>query len=195
MAPRGRRSLSRHAHNTQSDRNVQRYRGDSTQDLISELGFGGIRVPRVEVTEEDNKYVVHAEVPGVRKEDLDVSVGDGGRTLRIQGGTSSSTSAPETKAQEPPVTSNAASTSEAPAQEPKATETRTDVTPSTVTYNDQVAETPAQPLRQSTFTFSRTIRLPWAVDPTKITAKLDHGILTLQVPKTEEVGVQKIQIE
>lgn len=70
------------------DSQVESYSGAS-RSLISELGFGGLRSPIVQVTEEGDEYVVNAEVPGVRKEELDVSVGDGGRSLRIQGGRSS----------------------------------------------------------------------------------------------------------
>ena len=33
----------------------------------------------------DGSYVVEAEVPGVKKENLDVRIGDGGRSLTIQG--------------------------------------------------------------------------------------------------------------
>jgi HSP20 family molecular chaperone IbpA len=45
--------------------------------------------PSLELAEEDGKYVVEAELPGVRKEDVKVTVGEGGRALTISGSRSS----------------------------------------------------------------------------------------------------------
>ncbi|KAJ7459853.1 HSP20-like chaperone [Mycena latifolia] len=45
-----------------------------------------LRGPAVDVSEEGNgKYVVEAELPGVKKENLEVRLGDGGRSLTIEG--------------------------------------------------------------------------------------------------------------
>ena len=41
--------------------------------------------PAVDVTEEGNKYVVEAELPGVKKEDIEVRISDGGRSVTIEG--------------------------------------------------------------------------------------------------------------
>ncbi|THH01575.1 hypothetical protein EW026_g1164 [Hermanssonia centrifuga] len=41
--------------------------------------------PAVDVTEHGDNYVVEAEVPGVKKENLQVRVGDGGRSVTIEG--------------------------------------------------------------------------------------------------------------
>lgn len=40
------------------------------------------RWPKVDVVEQDNQVVVRAEVPGVKKEDLDVSITDNSVTIR-----------------------------------------------------------------------------------------------------------------
>lgn len=40
------------------------------------------RTPKVDVIDRDNEVVVKAELPGVKKEDLDVSVGDNSVTIR-----------------------------------------------------------------------------------------------------------------
>ena len=45
--------------------------------------------PALDVTEEGENYVVEAELPGVKKENIDISVGDGNRSVTIQGKTSS----------------------------------------------------------------------------------------------------------
>lgn len=41
--------------------------------------------PAVDVTEEGNNYVVEAELPGVKKENVEVRIGDGGRSVTIEG--------------------------------------------------------------------------------------------------------------
>ena len=48
------------------------------------LGRSGLR-PAVDVAEEDNSYIIEAELPGVRKEDINVEIGDNGRSVTIQG--------------------------------------------------------------------------------------------------------------
>lgn len=39
----------------------------------------------VDLTEEGNNYIVEAELPGVKRENLNVTVGDGGRSVTIEG--------------------------------------------------------------------------------------------------------------
>jgi HSP20 family protein len=45
--------------------------------------------PPVDVTEEGDKYIIEAELPGVKKENVDIRIGDAGRSVTIQGKTSS----------------------------------------------------------------------------------------------------------
>lgn len=44
-------------------------------------------------------------------------------------------------------------------------------------------------------TFTRTVFLPRPVDPKNVSAKLADGILTLSIPKAEEVGSVKINVD
>lgn len=44
-----------------------------------------MRTPAVQINEEGDHYVVEAELPGVKKEDVDVRIGDAGRSLTIEG--------------------------------------------------------------------------------------------------------------
>jgi len=44
-----------------------------------------LRGPAVDVSEANGKYVVEAEMPGVKKENLELRIGDGGRSLTIEG--------------------------------------------------------------------------------------------------------------
>ena len=41
--------------------------------------------PAVDVSEDGNNYVVETELPGVKMEDVDVRIGDGGRSITIEG--------------------------------------------------------------------------------------------------------------
>jgi HSP20 family protein len=42
--------------------------------------------------------------------------------------------------------------------------------------------------------FHRSIQLPPSVDPEKITAKLENGVLTVEIPKTEKAKAKEIPI-
>lgn len=48
------------------------------------------RSPQMQMSEEEHRFIVRAEVPGVPKENLDVSIGDDGQSLTIKGSTFSS---------------------------------------------------------------------------------------------------------
>ncbi|MDD5033997.1 MAG: Hsp20/alpha crystallin family protein [Methylococcaceae bacterium] len=48
-----------------------------------EAAFGG-KFPKVDVIDRDNEVVVHAELPGVNKDDLDVSLSDNLLTIRAR---------------------------------------------------------------------------------------------------------------
>ncbi len=41
--------------------------------------------PAVDVSEDGKNYVVETELPGVKKEDMEVRIGDGGRSVTIEG--------------------------------------------------------------------------------------------------------------
>jgi HSP20 family molecular chaperone IbpA len=43
--------------------------------------------PAVDLSEEGNAYVVEAELPGVKRENIEVRIGDGGRSVTIEGKT------------------------------------------------------------------------------------------------------------
>lgn len=41
--------------------------------------------PPIDIKEEGNKIILDADVPGVKKENIDVRVGDNGQSITIQG--------------------------------------------------------------------------------------------------------------
>jgi len=145
-----------------------RDQSNALQSIFSE-SQSTVRSPHVHMNEEDNRYVVEAEIPGVPKENLDISIGDNGRSLTIKGSTFASSEEPA------PATQGQAQTGEL--QSGAAGETQ--VTEST--------EGQAQPQRRWTShsSFARTIWLPRPVDAGRVAAKLDHGVLTLEIPKLQ----------
>ncbi|KAG8693459.1 hypothetical protein FRC09_010492 [Ceratobasidium sp. 395] len=128
------------------------------------------RIP-IEFSEEGNEVVARAEVPGVRKEHLDIQIGNDGRSVTIEGRVLKASKAqvdtPEQKATE--------STSETTTYTPKTT-----------------SEVVSQPEFRSSF--SRSFWLPQSVDSSKATAELEDGILTLRIPKREEPRGRRIPI-
>ena len=71
-------------------------------------------------------------------------------------------------------------------------------------FSDQASHHTASPEsskisveRESTghATFTRSITLPAQVDPSRVSAKLADGVLTLEIPKAEDAGRVKIDIQ
>ena len=61
---------------------------DLFEGLLSTRGISrnveGALVPAIDVTENENEYMIKAEIPGVKKEDLHVSVQDGVLTINAE---------------------------------------------------------------------------------------------------------------
>ncbi|KAF8755252.1 small heat shock protein (HSP20) family [Rhizoctonia solani] len=127
------------------------------------------RQAAVEVTEDGNDVVVHAEMPGVKKENLDVHLSNDGQSLTIEGHTtadnSASTAVAEGSSQDVVKSSDSSSA---------------------------VASTSGQSEFRSSFT--RTLWLPEPVDGKRASAQLNDGILTLRIPKREHPAPEKIVI-
>lgn len=173
--------------------------------LNSELAsFQRYNFPRVDIKEGPKAYRLEAEVPGFRKSDLSIEFTDP-RTLRIAGKRQvkqSSTSeaedntgpqtvnensntlyakAPEpTESVEPNTTDKAVA--EAQSKEVEAVEIEEDY---------QVVETD----RDQEITFSRQWRLPEPVDQDAVKASLDHGILSVVLPKLKAEAARKVVID
>jgi len=142
--------------------------------------------PAVDVSEEGNKYVIEAELPGVKKENINVRVGDGGRSVTIEGKVVSRRS--ETQA--PDVTNNAESS---PAIEGSA-QSNGEGSQAVATRPEQT-QLSTERLFSSSSSFSRTVFLPRPIDTTSISAKLNDGVLTVTVPKAEDPASVQVPIE
>ncbi len=53
-----------------------------TRDFFSTTDFDQIITPAIDVEEKEGKYLVRADLPGIKKEDLHIEVQDGVLTLR-----------------------------------------------------------------------------------------------------------------
>ncbi|KAG8927533.1 hypothetical protein FRC00_002063 [Tulasnella sp. 408] len=160
------------------------------------------RTPHVHLNDEADKFVIEAEVPGVPKENLDVSIGDNGRSVTIKGATfSSSEEVTEEKAketEEPKAATESQASEEASGDKPATAEgtdlNHSDASPATKApgvpdtskeTTDTKKEPQTQPRWSTRSSFERKIWLPKPVDAQKVAARLENGILTLEVPKLQ----------
>jgi HSP20 family protein len=105
--------------------------------------------PAIDVSETDHAYVVRAELPGVKKDDLDVTINDGVLTINA--------------------------------------ETRYEHT------DKEKGRVIRQERRYGKYV--RSMRLGGEVDEAKVSADYSDGILTLTLPKSEEVKPKKIDVK
>jgi HSP20 family protein len=101
----------------------------------------------LDVTTNQDELIVEAALPGIKPEDVDITVENG--TLTITGKTSD-----ERRAEE--------------------------------------GSYLVQEIRRGTF--SRSVTLPNGLEPDKATATFEHGVLTLRIPKAEQVKPRQIRI-
>ena len=178
------------------------------RDPFFSLPFSNGGVPAVDVSEEPNAFVVEAELPGVKRENVDVRIGDNGQSLTIEGRTF-------IRSRQPGV--NEQTEGQTQAQEGQAVQTATNEgavngmctspPPSYrlvqyLTYSSlsgPTTSTTTQLTSERSFTgessFSRTIWLPRRVDGTGVSAKLEDGILTIRIPKAEDRESVRINVQ
>lgn len=106
------------------------------------------RSPNLDVIDRDNEILVRAEIPGLEKDDLNISLTDNLLTIKGQ-------SSHETK-------------------EEKGDYHRHEI---------------------SSFSFSRSVMLPGAVDASNTAASLKNGILEIRLPKAESSKRRNIAVE
>ncbi|KAG8921003.1 hypothetical protein FRC00_009251 [Tulasnella sp. 408] len=155
---------------------AQRYSEDS---MFSNSGGPATRSPNVHLSDEGDYYHVEAEVPGIRRENLDVSIGDNGRSLTIRGGAAVSGSVGGDTLEE----TEGEATSPSVGKSTRGTTSTTEYTETVTTSSSQGGE--RQPVQRwtSRSSFARTMWLPRPVDSQGVKATLDHGVLTLEIPK------------
>ena len=134
---------------------VERFRGEMDRlfdDFFSRSPFRPLErgdwMPAVDVSEDQKEIVVHAEIPGMDKKDIDISLN--GRVLTIQG---------ERKQEREEKDKN---------------------------YHR---------MERKHGSFTRSFELPADVDGDKVEAEYKNGVLQLNLPKTKERSVKKIEIK
>jgi len=132
--------------------------------------------PAVDITEQGGAYIVEADLPGVKKENVEVRIDDGGRSLTIAGKVLQRGETPSET-----VSSSANASSEADTSIAKRD-----------SDSNQIS---SERFFTGSTTFSRTVWLPRPVDPNKVSAKLKDGILTLTIPKAEDKASVKVEVE
>ncbi|KAG6903242.1 hypothetical protein C0995_000137 [Termitomyces sp. Mi166 len=138
--------------------------------------------PALDLREEGSKYVLEAELPGVRKDNIEVRIGDAGKSVTIEG------KVVETRGAEP---QNGEASSKA-VQSPEGDTAVTKTPAATDEAGNQISS-------ERTFvhntSFRRTVWLPRPVDSHDVAAKLDHGILTLTLKKAKDKGSVVVPVE
>ncbi|MCK5335451.1 MAG: Hsp20/alpha crystallin family protein [Gammaproteobacteria bacterium] len=104
--------------------------------------------PAVDIKEEDNKYLIIADIPGVKPDEIEVHMEDG--ILSIKGGRESKT------------------------EEEKENYKR---------------------IERSYGVFYRRFTMPDNADAEKISAKSEHGVLEVSIPKKEAAQARKISVK
>jgi len=144
--------------------------------------------PNLDITEEGDIYVVEAHLPGVKKENLNVHIGDNGRSVTIEGKTFlRKRSGEPTSAKGDAQGQQSAEGTSGQQQPDSATAAKQDNKENAVSTNNNVDEFSSN--------FSRTIWLPRAVDDSKVSAKLVDGVLTLTIPKAVDKERVKINVD
>lgn len=137
-----------------------------------------LRGPAVDVSEAGNTYLVEAELPGVKKENLEVRIGDGGRSLTIQGKILPATEGGENTSAVQSVSCSQTSRTVA-------------------NFLPATGDTPTQISSERSVmgSFVRTVLLPRPVDTEGVAAKLEDGILRLTLNKMEDKASVAVKVE
>jgi HSP20 family molecular chaperone IbpA len=148
----------------------------------------------------ETEYRVELEVPGYQKPEINIEFGGDGKSLTITGKSEKSfeqgpddeqSSKPHgVTVEEVPEESNQASAKKSTGKEQS--------TAVTETNKNKDVGAPAAPKywlsERSVGSFSRTFSFRAALDPEKATASLEHGILTVVIPKATKHAAKKISI-
>jgi HSP20 family protein len=105
-------------------------------------------IPAVDIKEEDDRFVLHADIPGVDPKDIEVNMEDG--ALCIKG------------------------------------ERKTESEEEREGYKR---------IERARGSFYRRFSLPDSADAEKISARAEHGVLEVVIPKVEKVQPRKISVE
>ncbi|PPQ89687.1 hypothetical protein CVT25_013874 [Psilocybe cyanescens] len=132
--------------------------------------------PAIDVSDEGDKYKVDADLPGVPKENVEVRIGDNGRSITIEGKIVEKEEYRSQKASEKVNSSTSDSKAVAKSDE-GSTQLSTE-----------------RPFTRNV-SFTRTVWLPKPVDTKHVSAKMEHGVLTITVNKTLDKASTVVTID
>jgi HSP20 family protein len=149
------------------------------------------RPNRANVSETDTEYRVELEVPGYKKNEINIEFGSDGKSLTIAG--KSETSREE--GSRPQGVTVEEVPEEGEKSQPREQKESTEV--AQTSQERQVAQ-PAGPRywisERSSGSFSRTFSFRTALDHDKASASLEHGVLSVVIPKATKSAARKISI-
>ncbi|KAF8908969.1 HSP20-like chaperone [Gymnopilus junonius] len=146
--------------------------------------------PAIDVRDQGDKYVLDADLPGVPKDNVEIRIGDNGRSVTIEG---KITEEGGTKPSE--VTSCTCTT----LSQQKCLyynivyDLATDST--SVTKTSEETHISAERPFTRNVQFTRTVWLPRPVDTQNVEAKLDQGVLTIIAKKAEDKASTVVPIK
>ncbi|KAK2465190.1 hypothetical protein APHAL10511_002544 [Amanita phalloides] len=137
--------------------------------LRNSLGGLGALVgqPPVDVMEEGDQYIVAADVPGIKKEDIEIRVGEDGRSLTIEGRIAQKSE--EVVASEETVRGE--------------------------TRGEKSNELARERFYSVNKQFERTVWLPRAIEGDSVRARLQDGVLRVTASKAGERGSRVVAVE
>ncbi|KAH9480527.1 Heat shock protein 16 [Psilocybe cubensis] len=133
--------------------------------------------PAIDVSDEGEKYKVEADLPGVPKENVEVRIGDNGRSITIEGKV---VEKEESHANKSSAKTGASGTDSKAVVKPDESSTTQISTERPFTRN---------------VSFTRTVWLPKPVDTKHVSAKMEHGVLTITVNKTHDKASTVVAID
>ncbi|HSI84684.1 MAG: Hsp20/alpha crystallin family protein [Candidatus Methylacidiphilales bacterium] len=144
-------------------------------------GFTQNASGNVDLYRAGDKFVLRAELPGVPRENIGVEVVDGKLVLSVN-------------------SSISVNTGEKPAVEAATTQVSTDGSeiPAAQATETEIAEKSApqqEEAEQSRSSYTRSFKLPAEIDSERISARYEHGVLTVELPQREQVKPRSINVE
>jgi HSP20 family molecular chaperone IbpA len=170
------------------DKYTQQGGGNIGSSLISSSSISGMETfyPKFDITEEGSTYTLQGELPGVDPKNVDIEFTDP-QTLVISGHSERSHTEGDP---------NLRLGSSSETNKIESSESKTDKSKSKESKEDESKSQPRYWLSERSYgEFRRVFNFPSNVDQEKVSAKFDHGILDIKVPKAEKKGSRKISIQ
>ncbi|KAF8610750.1 HSP20-like chaperone [Ceratobasidium sp. AG-I] len=140
------------------------------------------RRPPVEWHEDETLYTIHLEVPGVKREDMNMYVTDDGRSLKIEGKIEKFGGAAGL---------GLGSTEDTKDRATRIKKVRKTMVDGTVVIISRLEK---KHTTGSSVKFTRSVTLPGNVDGKRVAARLEDGILTVTIPKLSSPKPRRIVI-